>query len=753
MRRGRRQVCDFQVHRRSHRGGDCQHRTCWQWAQPPRESFRLAAAPGSRHKLGTIARAELVEPHRERLILAINYLNAFDYSVIAVYALVLIGMTFYLKKLASQSLEDYLVGGRSLPWWMLGVSGMASYLDVAGTMVIVSFLYMLGPRGLFIEFRGGAVLVLVLMMLWTGKWHRRSGCLTGAEWMIYRFGDGPGGRFAQLAKAIATIIWLIGMLAYLIKAMGLFLSMLLPFSPTQCAAGLILVASIYTMFSGFYGVVFTDLLQSLIIVAAVALVSSLAMSQFSDGAALEALAAQVTGNKDWTAAMPHWHTSMPAGYEQYEALIAFAGIYLLRNLFFGLGTGDDPKYFGARSDAECSKLSFLWTCLMSVRWPMMMGFAVLGIVLVGKLFPDQGIIQDVAGVIKQHLPAVTEETWQDATSALINSPDSNAPLVAELNARLGERWRDKLLLVSYHGTVNPERILPAVLLFEIPAGFRGLMLIALLAASMSTFDSNVNLTAGLFVRDIYQKYLRPAAPIRELLFATWMFIAAVVGTGFLFAYSVKSINEVWDWVLMGLGGGMMVPIILRMYWWRFNGGGFAIGMLCGTTAAIAQRLFLADLGPQYQLLLIGGVGLLASVTGALLTAPTDADVLRHFYQTTWPFGFWKQFKNELPEDVAQQVTAEHNRDIAAVPFALTFQVMIFLAPMLLIIRNWSAFAVCTAIAAIAFWGLYRIWLQHIHVPAPLMVRQTVPEGGTDPLTRVEPREQLAGEGGQVGATS
>jgi len=58
---------------------------------------------------------------------------------------------------------------------------------------------------------------------------------------------------------------------------------------------------------------------------------------------------------------------------------------------------------------------------------------------------------------------------------------------------------------------------------------------------------------------------------------------------FLLAYSVRSINDIWDWIIMGLGGGMMVPLILRMYWWRFNGGGFATGMLFGTVAAIAQR--------------------------------------------------------------------------------------------------------------------------------------------------------------------
>ncbi|MEQ8837459.1 MAG: hypothetical protein RID07_11700, partial [Lacipirellulaceae bacterium] len=400
-------------------------------------------------------------------------------------------------------------------------------------------------------------------------------------------------------------------------------------------------------------------------------------------------------------------------------LIAFAGIYLLRNVFFGMGTGDDPKYFGAKSDAECSKLSFLWTCLMSVRWPMMIGFAILGLVLVSTLFPDQAVIREISDLIKESHPEVTEETWQDVTSKLINAESpSDQQLVEELQSRLGERWKDQLLLVSYNGTVNPERILPAVLLFKIPSGFRGLMLIALLAASMSTFDSNVNMTAGLFVRDIYQKYIRPAANIRELLIATWAFIAAVVLVSFAFAYSVKNIHEIWDWIIMGLGGGMMMPIILRLYWWRFNGGGFAFGMVCGMGAAILQRWLAPEMGAHYQLLLIAAVGLVASVAGTLLTPATDSEVLRNFYRTTWPFGLWKQFKDELPEHTKQQVTSEHRRDITALPFALTFQVMIFLAPMLVVIRNWTAFATCSLIGAVAFFGLYKIWLRHINTPAP-----------------------------------
>ncbi|MCA9412922.1 MAG: sodium:solute symporter [Candidatus Omnitrophica bacterium] len=649
--------------------------------------------------------------------MATDYLNHFDYLIIGLYLFLLLGLGFWLKKKASESLEDYIVGGRNLPWWVLGVSGMASFLDVAGTMVIVSFLYMLGPRGLFIEFRGGAVLVLVIMMLWTGKWHRRSGCLTGAEWMIFRFGDGPGGRFAQLVKAISAIIMTIGMLAYLIVGVGLFLSMFLPFTPPQCAFMLVFVASIYTMFSGFYGVVLTDFIQSAIIIIAVIIITALAVNRIEDGTSLAAVAERVTGNSQWLEAAPHWHTYMPVGYEAYESLILFASIYLMRNIFFGMGTGDDPKYFGAKNDAECAKLSFLWTCLISVRWPMMMGVAVLGIYLVGSLFPEQSTIVSAADTIKANVQNVTEENWQAVTSGIIyNAAAYPKELITSLSQILGEDWKQKLLLVSYNGSINPERIMPAVLLFDIPTGLRGLLLIALLAASMSTFDTTVNTTAGMFVRDIYQKHLRPHARMREMLIATWIFIAAIVGIGFLFAYSIKSINDIWDWIIMGLGGGMMLPLILRLYWWRFNGGGFAIGMTAGLIAALAQRALWPDLTSNWQLLTIGSVGLVGSVAGALLTPPTSDEVLEEFYCKTRPFGFWGPLKKRLEPGIRDAISAEHRRDLTAVPFALTFQIMIFLAPMLMVIQNWTAALVCVAIALVALLGLYVTWLRYIQEP-------------------------------------
>jgi solute:Na+ symporter, SSS family len=118
-----------------------------------------------------------------------RYLSQFDYLIICAYFIALAIVAVWSHRMASRNLESYFLADKRLPWWMLGVSGMGYSLDISGTMLIVSLIYVLGMRGLYIEFRGGVSLALVCQMLWTGKWHRRSGCITVAEWMSFRFGN------------------------------------------------------------------------------------------------------------------------------------------------------------------------------------------------------------------------------------------------------------------------------------------------------------------------------------------------------------------------------------------------------------------------------------------------------------------------------------------------------------------------------------------------------------------------------------
>lgn len=646
---------------------------------------------------------------------AAGYFGTLDYAFMAFYVAVLVGLGFYLKRLASRSLASYITGAQNIPWWAMGVSGMASFLDLAGTAVIVSFLFLLGPQGLFVEFRGGAVLVLPFMMLWTGKWHRRSGCLTGAQWNIYRFGDCWGGRAAQLMGVIATVLTTIGMLAYLIIGAGIFLSTFLPYPPEHCSLALLAMATLYTMVSGFYGVIFTDLFQVCIIMAAVIYISCKAFTGVGGAGEVAGVALAVTGNPDWTSGVPKWTVHVPQGYEAYRHLLVFASFYLVRTIVAGMGTGADPRYFGAKNDRECGKLTLLWTFLMTVRWPLMIGVAVLGLYLVHDLVPDQSMMREAAARVHQACPGTAKPGWGNLVSSIANSPEKHDPqLVADLKALLGEdKWAEKMNLLSFEGTVNPEKILSAVLMMSVAGGMRGILVIALVAAALSTFGSWVNLATGQFVNDFYNKWLRPRAQTRELIHASRATVAGIVACSFLFSLTLDSINDIWGWMMMGFGAGFLVPSLLRLYWWRFNGSGSAIGTLVGIAAAIFQRLLWPDLSEVWQFVFVLTVGFVSSVAAALLTEETDPGVLRKMYLETRPFGVWGHLKNSLPAEERARTSREHRNDLLALPFAMVWQTTLFLAPMLFIIRNWTGFAAAAAIGLGAFAGVYLIWFRKL----------------------------------------
>ena len=730
-------------------------------------------------------------------------LNPVDYSVIGVYFLILIAFGFILSRRASKSLEHYFLGGRKLPWWALGMSGTASWFDITGTMLIVSFLYMLGPRGIYIEFRGGACLVLAFMLVFTGKWHRRSGCITGAEWQIYRFGTGAGAQFARVLTAVASILAPIGMIAYLIKGVGGFLTVFFPFwSPMICAFIMVAIATLYTMASGFYGVVVTDVIQTAIIFIAVGVITTMAVLNIGEIGNIDEYAQQVTqrdfvrnetdrelepdaaaGRQGWTDSSPvspRVEVPMQRGYEQYSWLTMFAFFYLLKNTFAGMGSGGDPRYFGARNERECGLLSAMWGGLIMIRWPMMMGFTVLGLVLVNEFFADrdEDALWRAQVLIKQDAVAekdpdfelnlekaarveaecLASKKWED----LLKDPSRNSDAVAKLEVTLGADWKSeletlvkqkelldevapkkswgqvltaamkkeklagelkkilgeedfdtKVTMISHEGTVNPEQILPAVLLKRIPFGIRGLLLVALLAASMSTFDTTVNMATAFFTRDLYQRYFHRAAKNRELMLASYAFGVVLVAAGFGMAAMADNINDIWGWIIMSLTAGLAVPGILRLYWWRFNAGGVVASSIVGLSVPFLQRFAYPELHEWAQFGIVTGITLVAALVGTLITEPTDAKTLRHFYKTTRPFGFWGPMKKTLKPELRKKVAREHRNDMLAVPFVMVWQVTLYMLPMQLVIREWGDFKVTLAIHAVAVLGMYKFWYKNL----------------------------------------
>jgi Na+/proline symporter len=490
--------------------------------------------------------------------------------------------------------------------------------------------------------------------------------------------------------------------------------MFLPFSPLVCSMIMMIVTGLYTIEAGFYGVVFTDIFQSVCIWIGVGFIVVLAVTRISGVADLGALATSVTGNPDWLSALPQWKTRMPAGYEQYSFLFMMMLFYLGKTVIQGVGTGADPRFFGARSDRDCGLLSFTagWTIML--RWPLMISFVVLGLLLVKSIFPDQTVLVQAAELIKTEAGAVPQNEWPELLAKIMNHPHAFSPeLISGLTQILGQDWGSKLSLLSYHGTVDPERILPAVLLMNIPVGLRGLLLVAFLAAAMSTFNAIVNSSTGFLTRDLYQGYIRPKAKNKELIYMSYVFGALVMVIGFATAYSTKSINDIWGWLTMGLVGGTMIPTVLRLYWWRFNGSGFALGTLIGLTVALLQRVLIPGMPEWQQILYMVGMGTLGSLIATCIRPPTERAVLGHFYRTTRPFGLWGPLRRELSPNEAAAMAAEHKYDLISLPFAFFWQLTMLMLPMFLIIRQYRASAVAGVILAVSLVGLYFFWYKKL----------------------------------------
>ncbi len=635
-------------------------------------------------------------------------LGSLDLGILAAYFVLTMAVGLIMTRKASSSLDHYFLGGRTLPWYLLGIAGMTSWFDMAGTMIITSFLFLLGPRGLYVEFRGGAVLILAFLLVYAGKWHRRSGCMTFAEWMTYRFGEGKAAVAVRVLIAASTLLGAVAGLGYLVRGCSLFMGQALPYPPLYTTIAILAISTLYTMFAGFYGVVMTDLLQGIIVMISCVVVGLMAWFQVPDGATFGALAAKVSGNPDWMTSVPSTWTDMPRDYESFQPLLLVASFYLLRNVLGGMGSGAENRYFGARSDRDCGLQSLLQGFTVALRWPMMMGFAVLGIYLVAQWYPDQSVLAQAGALIKANTAATTQSMWHELTARIAAYPMEYPTLSADLQQLLGDAWQQKIKLVSYHGTVDPEQILPAVLL-GMPAGLKGAMLVALLAAMMSTLTGTVNGAGALFVKDIYQLLMRPQATNRELIGVSYVSTVVVVGLSLWMGYAANSINDIWGWIIMGLGAGGLAPGLLRLYWWRCNAWGVVGGTVLGGVGAALQRIYAPALPEIYQFVLMTTLSFVGTIGGSLLTAPTSMSRLRHFYETTRPFGVWGPVKATFAPARQRELTREHTNDIVAVPFVLLWQVTLFLLPMQLVIKAYDSFWYTLPLFLVGCAGMYWFW--------------------------------------------
>src|SRR5690625_2118411 len=121
------------------------------------------------------------------------YLHPIDLGIIAAYIALTLGIGFWISKRASRSLINYFLGGNSIPWYALGLSNASGMFDISGTMWMVYLLFIYGLKSIWIPWLW-PVFNQIFLMVFLSIWLRRSGVMTGAEWIKFRFGDRRGAQ-------------------------------------------------------------------------------------------------------------------------------------------------------------------------------------------------------------------------------------------------------------------------------------------------------------------------------------------------------------------------------------------------------------------------------------------------------------------------------------------------------------------------------------------------------------------------------
>jgi len=491
-----------------------------------------------------------------------------------------------------------------------------------------------------VSMRGGMCLPLGVLMVYMGKWLRRSNVMTTAEWMELRFGSGREGSIARLLSAVSNIVVTMAFLVYFLKGTGKFLAVFLPFDPDTCALIMVAIAITYTTLSGFFGVIYTDVLQEVLILTASIYVGYRAFT-LPNHAELIASA-----GPDWSSFAPQWTAepmtwlANPEIYQMFGLCVVF---WVFRGIFEGVGglTGGymPQRYYAARNDRETGLLTAEWILLLLFRWMLIIGAALLALAIAG----------------------------------------ANAGIASVLRR-------------------DPEQALPLVLSHSLPAGIRGLLVAGLIAAAMSTFDSTINAGVSYWTRDIYQRYLNPRSDQRSLMRQSYGGTIVFAAIAVVLALGIKNINEIWSWITGPLSAGLFGPIILRWYWWRFNGYGFAISTATGLVVSVMTRFMAADVPFYLAFLITLMASVCAGVIGSYATAPTPSQVLTSFWRRIRPFGWWGRVTREVGDTTAREAHRESRVDVFNTIVAIAWHVSGVVAVISLLMHQWTT---CT-IAGIVF---------------------------------------------------
>jgi SSS family solute:Na+ symporter len=592
-------------------------------------------------------------------------LSTFDITLIIVFFAITLFIGIYVSKQSGKSSVEYFLSGRSMPWWLLGVSMVATTFSTDTPNLVTDIVRTNGVSGNWVWWAfliTGLLTVFVYAKLW-----RKSKVNTDIEFYELRYGGAPARFLRSFRSVYLGIIFNILAMAGVTLAAIKIGSVMLGLQPWETVVYAGVITVIFSALGGFKGVVYTDFILFFTAMAG-ALGAAYYLVGLPEVGGLEALL-QHENVADKLNILPD--------FTDKEALITLLIIPLAVQWWSSWYPGAEPggggyiaqRMLAAKDENHAIGATFFFNIMhYALRpWPWII-VALASLVV----FPDLLSIQEA-------FPNVTED-------------------------KLGHD-------LAY-----------SAMLTKLPSGLLGLVLASLVAAYMSTISTHLNWGASYIVNDFYKQQINKNATDKQLVFVGRLSTVILMVSSALFALVLTNALQLFDIILM-FGAGTGLIFILRWFWWRINAWSEISAMFVSgvvsiilTFTPLGNYLFGDDgLMPSYtKFPMIVLITTIIWIVVTYATQPETKIVLQGFYKKIQPGGpGWSKVVNEAKAENIEIVNTNEGwsvpSGIIAMLVGCVFIYSIMFATGDYIYGEYTKALILSGVALISGFVLIKLW--------------------------------------------
>ena len=593
-------------------------------------------------------------------------LSTLDYSLIIGFFAIVLFIGIYVSKKSGKNTSEYFLSGRTMPWWLLGLSMVATTFSTDTPNLVTDIVRTDGVSGNWVWWCfliTGMLTVFIYAKLW-----RKSNVKTDLEFYELRYGGKPASFLRKFRAVYLGVIFnVITMSAVTLAAIKIG-GVMLGLEPWQTVVGAGLITVVFSALGGFKGVVYTDFVLFFVAMGG-AIGAAYYLVNLPEVGGISAIMA----NENVTDKL-----SILPDFSNTQALITLLVIPLAVQWWSSWYPGAEPggggyiaqRMLAAKDENHAIGATFFFNIMhYALRpWPWIL-VALASIVV----YPDIASIAEA-------FPNITED-------------------------KLGHD-------LAY-----------SAMLTKLPSGLLGIVLASLIAAYMSTISTQLNWGSSYIVFDFYKQQVNPNASEKRLVAVGRISTVILMVLSACLALLMQNAMEVFEMMLL-FGAGTGLIFILRWFWWRINAwteiaAMFASGVLSILlkVTPLGDYLFATGTGvfpDWFEIPFVMIVTTTIWLIATFVTQPESKDVLNSFYKKIQPGGpGWSKVVDQAKADNVEIVNPNEKWSVPSGIGAMVLGCVLIYSCMFAtgywIYGKTTSALILTAIAAISAFLLIKAW--------------------------------------------